>query len=170
MSVLQPEGANQILAEATAKALKQAGVVRRNAYHETNLFDELTNATRMSGMVRATSRFIVNRHIESPYLDSITAKGLYKEVLDLVDESQLAYLRLIQSLLRGDNQEKAVQTFRTSMLLEVDGKPALLATLRMPNLEGLEISGVMQSQEAGYFRMASEIDERVIDQYKDTHG
>lgn len=171
MSVLQPEGAEQVLAEATAKAVKQADAVRRNAYNETELFEELVNSIKMSGLLRTTSRFIVGKHIEAPYLDSITAKGLYKGVLDLVDESQEAYLRLVQSLLRGDNHEKAVQTFRNSMLLSIgDGKSALIATLRMPTLKGLEVNGVIQSQEAGYFRMASEIDERVLEQYRGTHG
>jgi hypothetical protein len=171
VSVLQPEGAEQILAEATAKAVKQAGLVRKNAYNESNLFDELVNAVKMSGMLRSTSRFIVGKHIEKPYLDAITAKGLYKGVLDLVDESQLAYLTLVQSLLRGENQEKSIQTFRTSMVIGIgDGKNALIATLRMPTLKGLEVKGVLQSQEAGYFRMASEIDERVLEQYRGTHG
>lgn len=171
MSVLQPEGADKILQEATAKALRQADAVRKNAYNKTELLTELAESIKMSGMLRSTSRFIVGRHIEKPYLDSITAKGLYKGVLDLVDESQEAYLHLVQSLLRGENQEKSIQTFRTSMVIGLgDGKNALIATLRMPTLKGLEVNGVLQSQEAGYFRMASEIDERVLEQYRGTHG
>ncbi len=172
MSVLQPESAEQILREATARAVRQANLLRSKAYNKTDLFAELIESINTGGMLRSTSRFIVGKHIESPYLNSITSKGLYESVLDLVDESQRAYLRLVDSLTRGENQERAVKAFRSVVLFKqtADGKEALVATLRMPALEGLEVNGVLQSQEAGFFRMASEVDERVLEQYRGTHG
>lgn len=172
MSVLDPESAEQIIAGSLERARKQADMVRRNAKERGALFSELLHSVTNGGMLRTTSRFIVSRHIEGPYLDGITAKGLYEEVLELVDESQVAYLRLVNSLVLGENYEKAAKAFRTIVVLELTGtgEKQLIATLRMPNLTPKEANGVLQSQEAAFFRMAAEVDERVFEQYRDTHG
>ena len=172
MSVLDTESAETILSRAIEKAQKQAAMVRRNAQNESALFSELLHSVTSGNMLRTTSRFIVGRHIEGPYLDGITAKGLYEDVLELVDESQVAYLRLVNALVLGENYEKAAKAFRTVVILEMTGtgRKQLIATLRMPSLTQKEANGVLQSQEAAFFRMAAEVDERVFEQYKGVHG
>lgn len=172
MTVLQKESPQDIIREATEKAAQQAAQVVRIAYNKTEMFKELTESIRMSSILRATSRFIVGKHIEKPFLDGITAKGRYDDVLDLVDASQKAYLTLVEGLIAGAHKETAQKSFAGVVLFKpsAGGEPVTLASMRMPDLTELELRGVLQSQEAAFFRMASEVDERVLEQYRGTHG
>lgn len=172
MSVLQNESPDEIVREATAKAVEQASKLPSQAYNKTELFRELRESVAGSSILRATSRFIVGKHIEKPFLNGITAKNLYEDVLDLVDESQVAYLDLVEALVAGGNEARAKKTFSEMVVFRPTegGAKRVIAKLRMPSLSELEIKGVLQSQEAAFFRMASEIDERVLEQYRGTHG
>jgi hypothetical protein len=172
MTVLQKESPQDIIREATEKASRQAAQVVRIAYNKTEMFKELTESIRKSGILRATSRFIVGKHIEKPFLNGITAKGRYEDVLDLVDVSQKAYLTLVERLIAGAHKETAQKDFAGVVLFKpsAGGEPVTLASMRMPDLTELELRGVLQSQEAAFFRMASEVDERVLEQYRGTHG
>ena len=167
MSVLQKESPEDIVREASAKAVSQASLVISSAYNKQELFEELQTSVRMGGMLRTTSRFIVGKHIEKPFLNRISAKGLYEYTLTLTDYSQMAYLRLVDRLIKGDNQEEAIKVFR-SIVFASDG--GLVAKKVMPDLDEMELRGVLQCQEAAFFRMASEINERVLEQYRGTHG
>jgi hypothetical protein len=172
MTVLQKESPQKVIREATERATAQADEVRKVAYAKTVLFDELTESIQKSSILRATSRFIVGRHIEKPWLNGITAKGRYDDVLDLIDASQMAYLDLVEALIAGKHPETAQKDFAGVVLFQpsAGGEPVLLASMRMPDLSDLELSGVLQSQEGAFFRMASEVDERVLEQYRGTHG
>lgn len=172
MTVLQKESPQDIIREATEKATRQAAQVVRVAYAKTEMFEELTESIRMSSILRATSRFIVGRHIEKPFLNGITAKGEYEHTLDLVDESQVAYLELVKALIAGKHPETAKRDFAGVVLFKptAGGEPVTLASMRMPSLTELELRGVLQAQEAAFFRMAAEVDERVLEQYRGTHG
>lgn len=173
MSVLQQESAEQILREAIEKALRQADLLRRKAYNKRELFEELVHSINTGGMLRSTSRFIVGKHIEAPYLNSIVSKGLYESVLDFTDNAQRGYLSLVQDLANGENQEKCIKAFRGLVVFaytEGKGQKGIIVKIAMPTLTDLEANGVLQCQEAGFFRMAAEVDERVLDQYRDTHG
>ena len=172
MSVLQKESPQKIIQEALDRMVAQAKEVNEKAYAKTQLFEELTESIRRSSILRATSRFIVGKHIEKPFLNGITAKGHYEEVLDIVDASQRAYLDAIQGLIAGGKPDAARKMLESILLFKptVGGMAVLLAEVRMPDLTKLELSGVKQSQEAAFFRMGSEVDERVIEQYRGTHG
>lgn len=173
MSVLQKESAEEILRDAIGRAMRQSDLIKRKAKDTASLFEELKHAIRGGGMLRSISRFLVERHIEKPYLDSINAKGLYGDVLAVIDDSQRSYLELVDDLVSGKNTERCVARFRTSVLFKPTsggGQDVLIAKMRMPALDEKELNGVLQTQESAFFRMASELDERVLDQYKDTHG
>lgn len=168
MTVLQKESPEQILSEAIASAKELVVGLRKTAYNKKDLFAELDEAIERSGMVQATSKFIIGRHIEKPYLNRITAKGLYEQVVLLTNISQLGYLVLVKALLEGYADESAIRRFRGVVLFK--GGPRLTASQVMPDLSDLELRGVLQCQEAAFFRMASEVRERILEQYRGTHG